>query len=94
MKKRIIEVARFTSDYLDKCSCNEERKIIENAIDELKKSVEGLKELDWNVLFAIKEEHRAELTTRQQAVIESYAKLKHVLLEAHRDIFKAIKDHL
>ena len=94
MTKKIIEVARFTANYLDNCNCNEERKIIDNAIDELKKSVEGLKELDWNVLFAIKEEDRAELTTRQQAVIENYAKLKRVLLEAHRDIFKAIKEHL
>ena len=94
MTKKIIEVARITANYLDRCNCNEERKTIEKAIDDLKESVEGLKELDWNVLFATKEEDRAELTTRQQAVIENYAKLKRVLLEAHRDIFKAIKEHL
>jgi len=91
MKRRIFDIAHYTGSLLRNINCDEEYKNLEAAENELSKAISGIKELDLDQLCAIEEDKRQELTTRQQAVIESYAKLKRILLETYRDIFNALK---
>jgi hypothetical protein len=86
-------LARYTCDLLHNIGCcNEEWQKVNTAKEELKKAVDEVKSLEWDQLFAIEDDERQELTTRQQKVIECYANLKRTLLEIYGDLFKVIKE--
>lgn len=89
MKSRILDIAHYTTSLLLNLDCKEDAKKIEMAERILKNTIQDLKELPWDQLFAIGE--CQELTAKQQAVIEDYATLKRILLETYRDMFQEIK---
>jgi len=94
MNSNIINVAVNTAIFLRKFDCNEDAQKIENTQRELNHAILELKELKWDHLFAVEDEKRHELTIKQQAVIECYAKLKRALLEVFKETFQVIKEKL
>jgi hypothetical protein len=95
MNSRISDVAKYTATMLRNLgNFQEDAKKIEDANRDLDTTIGELKGLKWDSLFAVKDDKRHELTTRQQNVIKQYAKLKLTLLEIYRDLFKAIKEDL
>jgi hypothetical protein len=94
MNRRILDIARSTINMfseLDRGELKEDILKISDARDSLRNSIEEIKSLDWDNLLATDDETRQKLIVCQQKAVESYAKLKRVLLETYRDTFNAIK---
>ena len=89
MNTGIIHFAKQTSSMLYNLSCREEGKKIDTAYNNLDVAIRDLKGLKWDDLCAIEDDK--ELITHQHNIIECYAKLKQILLEAYRDLFQEIK---